>query len=110
MLQLLQEVRAAQVEMQKSLDEVAMQATHTTAALKEHTDHDDRMILEIRNAFPGGDTDGHMRYHRMMIERGELRNKIVRECLSKAAQVGFLASLGWVLFAIWVGIKTELLK
>lgn len=61
-------------------------------------------------AFPGGDTDGHRRYHEAVIERIELRNKLLREALLKLAQAGAVAGMGWLLLAIWqafkIGIKT----
>lgn len=60
-----------------------------------------RKTEQILNAFPAGDTDGHRRYHESVIEWRELRNKVVRECLVKAAQATTLGALGWVALAIW---------
>lgn len=59
----------------------------------------------LAQAFPGGDVDGHRRYHESVIEWRELRNKMVREALIKVAQAGALAGAGWVLVAIWNAFK-----
>lgn len=56
-------------------------------------------------AFPGGDTDGHRRYHEAVIERIELRNKLIREALIKVAQAGAVAGAGWLLLAAWEAFK-----
>lgn len=60
-----------------------------------------RKTEQVLGAFPGGDTDGHRRYHEAVIEWRELRNKMVREALIKAAQATTLGALGWVALAIW---------
>lgn len=60
-----------------------------------------QMLGEIKRGFPAGDYDGHRRYHEAVIERMELRNKLVREALTKAVQASTLAALGWVAVAMW---------
>lgn len=60
---------------------------------------------QLLKAFPGGDTDGHRRYHESVIEWRELRNKMVREALIKVAQGGALAGAGWVALAMWQAFK-----
>lgn len=56
---------------------------------------------KVLQAFPGGDCDGHRRYHEGVIEWQELRNKLVREALIKVAQASALGAFGWVALAIW---------
>ena len=60
--------------------------------------------------FPDGDPESHRRYHETIIEWRELRNKMVREALIKAAQVGGVGAIGWVAYAVWQAIKMELIK
>lgn len=55
----------------------------------------------IARGFPAGDYDGHRRYHEAVIERMELRNKLIREALTKVVQAGALAGCGWVAVAMW---------
>lgn len=64
-----------------------------------------RKTEQILTAFPGGDTDGHRRYHEAVIEWRELRNKLVREALIKVTQAGALAGAGWIALAIWQSFK-----
>lgn len=58
-------------------------------------------LEEIKRGFPAGDYEGHRRYHEAVIERMELRNKLVREALTKAVQTGTLIAFGWVAVAMW---------
>ena len=53
-------------------------------ALADNTAKTEKLL----QAFPGGVTDGHRRYHESVIEWQELRNKLVREALIKVAQGG----------------------
>lgn len=65
----------------------------------------DATLKQLLSAFPGTDTEGHRRYHQAVIERMELRNKIVREALVKAAGSGAIIGGGWVAYALWQAFK-----
>lgn len=94
------------------------------AALREQDDKQRQQIGTIRDAqrtlqqevaniargFPDGDPESHRRYHESVMEWRELRNKMVREALIKAAQVGGLGAIGWVAYALWTALKMEVLK
>ena len=67
-------------------------------------------LKDISNGFPDGDPDSHRRYHESVIEWRELRNKMVREALIKAAQVGGLGAIGWIAYALWSAFKMEVMK
>lgn len=60
---------------------------------------------KLSDAFPGGDTDGHRRYHEAVIEWREQRNKIVREGLAKVVHMGLIGGTGWLLYTVWQAIK-----
>jgi hypothetical protein len=75
--------------------------TDISAAIADNTVKTERILA----AFPGGDTDGHRRYHESVIEWRELRNKLVREALIKVAQAGSVAAFGWIALAIWQSFK-----
>lgn len=80
----------------------------TVEMLTEVRDSQRAMVIQVSTlaaAFPGGDTDGHRRYHEAVIERLELRNKLIREALVKVAQAGAVAGMGWLLLAIWQAFK-----
>lgn len=82
---------------------ITILANQTTfsVALADNT----RKTESIASGFPGGDMDGHRRYHEGVIEWQDLRNKLVREALIKVSQAGALAGAGWVAFAIWQSLK-----
>lgn len=59
----------------------------------------------IARGFPAGDYEGHRRYHEAVIERMELRNKLVRSALEKVVQAGALSAFGWLAVAMWQYFK-----
>lgn len=67
-------------------------------------------VAALRDGFPDGDPDSHRRYHESIIEWRELRNRMVREALVKAAQAGAVGGLGWVAYAVWTAAKMEIMK
>lgn len=67
-------------------------------------------VSNLRDGFPDGDPDSHRRYHESVMEWRELRNKMVREALIKASQVGGLVAIGWVVYALWSAFKMEIMK
>lgn len=75
------------------------------AALKERDAVVDQAINRLLTGFPAADIDGHRRYHESVIEWRELRNKLVREALIKAAQATTLGALGWIALAMWQSFK-----
>lgn len=80
----------------------------TVEVLTEIRDTNRMLVMKVEMmsaAFPGGDTDGHRRYHEAVIERIELRNKLIREALVKVAQAGAVAGAGWLMLAIWEAFK-----
>lgn len=80
------------------------------AQISDQISDNTRKTEQILKAFPGGDTDGHRRYHESVIEWQELRNKMVRESLIKVAQAGSLAAFGWLAVAIWQSVKLTVIK
>ena len=89
-----------------------MEEVDRLAGMMEGMRDDQRATRELLNklvaAFPEGDVEGHRRYHEAVIERIELRNKLVRESLVKMVQAGTLAAMGWFLVAIWRAFKFSL--
>lgn len=70
-------------------------------AIREELAINTRKTEQLLQAFPAGDTDGHRRYHESVIEWRELRNKMVREALIKAAGASVVGGLGWIVYALW---------
>lgn len=90
LVQLLSELRDGQLDLMASFEALTVKVTKHDGA----TSH-------LMNAFPAADVDGHRRYHESVIEWRELRNKVVRECLVKAAQATTLYAFGWIALALW---------
>lgn len=67
-------------------------------------------INSILRGFPDEDPESHRRYHETVIAWRELRNQLVREALINAGKVGFLASMAWVVYALWLVFKMEFFK
>lgn len=97
-LKLLQEVRDSQGCIEDKLEVHSRQ-------LQGHIESSNNRHGEIIKAFPGGDVDGHRRYHESIIEWAELRNKMVREALIKCAGAGAVAGAGYLLIAIYIALK-----
>lgn len=99
LLVVLREIREGQSALVDRVGAVEKDGAETLAKLNS-------LIL----AFPGGDMEGHRRYHESIIEWRELRNKMVRAALEKAVGAGVLAGCGWIGYALWQAIKMEFKK
>lgn len=92
--QFLADMRDAQREMQES--QRVMQETQRDIVIR---------LDMIARGFPAGDYEGHRRYHQAVIERIELKNKLVRSALEKVVQAGSVAAFGWLAVAMWQYFK-----
>jgi hypothetical protein len=84
----------------------AMHELHTENGRKidaiiERNVQADAAMSKLVAGFPDGDAEAHRRYHEAIIERIELRNKIIREAMVKVAGSGFLAGAAWLAYAVW---------
>jgi len=107
---LLTEVRDEQRQIRKMFDEGGEQFRALEKSLHDHAEESDNRHAQILGAFPAQDTDGHRRYHESQIEKIELRNRMIRECLVLCAKTGGLAGAGWLMHAVWIAIKSEFLE
>src|SRR5471032_1488814 len=60
-----------------------------------------RRIDDLHDAFPGGDWDGHRRYHEAVIKKLEARAKLFEELRSHLLKNGLWVGLGFVAWALW---------
>lgn len=88
--QIVSDLRDGQLDLQASMEQLKAENAQQNAA-----------IARLISGFPADDVDGHRRYHESVIEWRELRNKLVREALTKMVGAGALAAAGWLLLAIW---------
>lgn len=99
LVMILKEIRDDQKVAAERIDTVEQDVSETLAKLNA-------LIM----AFPGGDMDGHRRYHESVIEWRELRNKMIRAALEKVAGAGALAGCVWIAYALWQALKMEFRK
>jgi hypothetical protein len=91
----------ALAEMLGGMHELHLENGRKIDAIIERNQQADAAMAKLVAGFPDGDAEAHRRYHEAVIERIELRNKIIREALIKVAGSGALAGLGWLAYAIW---------
>src|ERR1700761_3001234 len=66
-----------------------------------------RRVDDLRKAFPGGDWDGHRRYHETLIERAEARTKFYDDLRAELAKKGMWALLALLGVALWQFVKAK---
>ncbi|WP_343666332.1 hypothetical protein [Paraburkholderia tropica] len=68
-----------------------------------------RRVDDLHKAFPGGDPDGHRRYHESLIERAEARTKFYNELRAELAKKGLWALLALISVALWQYLKSRVI-
>ncbi|MEK6294169.1 MAG: hypothetical protein V4793_22845 [Paraburkholderia tropica] len=68
-----------------------------------------RRVDDLHKAFPGGDWDGHRRYHETLIERAEARAKFYNDLRSELAKKGLWALLALIGVALWQYLKSKVI-
>lgn len=72
-----------------------VEAAATLARIEEKLD-------QLMRGFPGGDPDGHRRYHEAMIERANARTEFLRKLTFELAKWGLLGFAAWCGHELWV--------
>ena len=89
----LQEVKAEQKRQGQELtDHIAIEPEEWAELLKATLD----------SAFPGGDAEGHRRYHEETINVIEARSKFWKQMLFEVTKYGLFGVLGWLAYTVWV--------
>jgi hypothetical protein len=91
----------ALAEMLGGMHELHLENGRKIDAIIERNLAADATMAKLVAGFPDGDAEAHRRYHEAIIERIELRNKMIREALVKVAGSGFLAGAAWLAYAVW---------
>lgn len=66
-----------------------------------------RRVDDLHKAFPGGDWEGHRRYHECLIRKMEARTKFYEDLRSHLAKNGIWAVLVVLGLAIWQYFKIK---
>lgn len=88
----LQEVRTEQKNMSKTLTEHINAEPEEWAALLKDT---------LGCAFPGGDAEGHRKYHEETIYALEARSEFWKKMLFEITKYGLFGVLGWLAYTVW---------
>lgn len=66
-----------------------------------------RRVDDLHKAFPGGDWEGHRRYHETLIERAEARTRFYNELRAELAKKGLWALIALLGVALWQYFKSR---
>jgi hypothetical protein len=66
-----------------------------------------RRVDDLHKAFPGGDWDGHRRYHEAMIERYLAKTRFYEELRVDLAQKGVWALIVGLATAVWYYFRAK---
>lgn len=67
-----------------------------------------RRVDDLHDAFPGGDWDGHRRYHEAVIKKLEAREKLYQDLRTELAKKGLWGLIALVGLALWAWFKTKM--
>lgn len=56
----------------------------------------------MKDSFPGGDAEGHRRYHEETITAIEARAEFWKKMLFEVTKYGLFGVLGWLAYTVWV--------
>jgi uncharacterized coiled-coil DUF342 family protein len=101
LLAAIKDVRNEVDDIRSSVQLIEQNAGVFETMMREHASKTDRLSERLDAAMPGGDIEGHRRYHEEIIKRLEFRNQIIRDSLAKVASTGFIAGSLWLAYAAW---------
>lgn len=101
------EIAAAILSIKDDLDQRHSENITRAEVTDRKVDEAIRRIDDLHKAFPGGDWEGHRRYHEAMIERIEKRAKLYDAMLEELTKKGMWALILFVGTALWFYIKSK---
>jgi hypothetical protein len=69
-----------------------------------------RRLDELLKAFPGGDWDGHRRYHESVIRKVEARTKLFEDLRGHLLKNGLWVCLAFLAWAVMQAIKAKVIS
>lgn len=103
------EVAAAILAIKDDLDQRHSENITRAEVTDKKVDEAIRRIDDLHKAFPGGDWEGHRRYHEAMIKRVEARSKLYEDLRSELAKKGLWALILTLGAAIWFYFKSKVM-
>lgn len=103
--------RAVADALDRLRDEMGLRHTENTSSL-EVLEKDVKVLIDrvddLSKGFPGGDWEGHRRYHEAVIKRMEARTDLYRELRSEVAKKGLWALIVMGCTAFWFYFKSRI--
>lgn len=93
--------------LREDLAERHLENTTAIGVTEKKVDEAIRRIDDLHEAFPGGDWEGHRRYHEAIIKKLEAREQFYQELRSELAKKGVWAVLALVGVALWQYFKAK---
>lgn len=93
--------------LREDMDQRHSENTTSAAVTNNKVDEAIRRIDDLHKAFPGGDWDGHRRYHETLIAKAEARSKFYQELRVELAKRGLWALAGTLVLALWAYFKSK---
>jgi hypothetical protein len=78
-----------------------LEATFTTHVASVLVDREKIIADILEKSFPGGDPDGHRRYHEASIKKAEASAKMWADIQVSTAKWGIVGVLGWAVYVLW---------
>lgn len=103
------EIAAAILSIKDDLDQRHSENITRAEVTDRKVDEAIRRIDDLHKAFPGGDWEGHRRYHEVLIDRIERRAKLYDAMLEELTKKGMWALIVFVGGAILYFIRGKLL-
>lgn len=89
------------------LDERHLENTTALGVTDRKVDEVIRRVDDLHKAFPGGDWEGHRRYHERLISKMEAREQFYRDLRAELAKKGMWAVIVLLGLALWQYLKTK---
>lgn len=107
-MQVKDEVAAAILSIKEDLDQRHSENISRAEVTDKKVDEAIRRIDDLHKAFPGGDWEGHRRYHEVLIDRIEKRAKLYDAMLEELTKKGMWALIIFIGAAVFYYIKGQL--
>jgi hypothetical protein len=102
-----EEIASAIHALSASMDQRHLENITAQSVTERKVDEVIRRVDDLHKAFPGGDWEGHRRYHEGLIRKMEARTEFYEDLRSELAKKGVWAVLVLVGLAMWQFLKTK---
>lgn len=102
-----QQIVSALADLKQDLDQRHSENVTRADVTDRKVDEAIRRIDDLHKAFPGGDWDGHRRYHEELIRKLEARSQFYQDLRAELAKKGMWALIVLLGLALWQYFKSK---